>query len=177
MKKTFVFFVVFILISTTSSLVLANKPKLKKVFTYSNLKSDRSFYSDTGNVSVKNFEIQEMVDICIKLNYIENPNLIYEGSLLLWSFPDNPNFQFYQIIYKNQSLWDVARYLLVVTKNHSLKSNDDDLPKVKTEVVFEKAEDSTQKDDDDIPWWYGSLGFILLIALPILFFGVRRLKK
>ena len=78
---------------------------------------DMPFLPETteSNVVISNSEIQEMLDLVVKINGISNPNLIYKGQLILFQFPDNKHFQFYELVEQDQNLWNIVKNLLIVT--------------------------------------------------------------
>jgi hypothetical protein len=77
--------------------------------------------SSEKRIKILNKDIQQMVDTCIFLNGIENPNLIKNKQLIKWKFPDNDRFVFYMVVEPGQNLWVIAKELLIVTYEYRTK--------------------------------------------------------
>lgn len=125
------------------------------------------------SVAVEDSEIQEMVNLCIKNNGIENPDIIQPGFNPLWEFPDNQNFQFHDLnpFQTGESLWKNARRLLIITddyhKNvHALEYSD---PKTITAtamiIVIDSEENSNSVESSDEKNNYKTIWSITVFAL------------
>jgi hypothetical protein len=77
----------------------------------------------TSNIVVKDSEIAEMVNLCIKNNGFTDPDHIEVDQLILWEFPDNHKFQFYERQLPGQSLWRAANYWLIVTSDYHKRTS------------------------------------------------------
>ncbi len=88
----------------------------------SKMKSISSFKKQT---KILNKDIQGMVDTCVLLNRIKNPNLIKNRQLIKWKFPDNNEFEFYMVVKPDQNLWVIAERLLIVTADYRTNKGSD----------------------------------------------------